>query len=87
MKETINNHINFYDVGYRLAQKHWGKGYATESAKASLRYAFEEMNLTEVFGITHIENIISSLRLIFRIELFLVLLSTADFFYYFLLLA
>lgn len=59
MKDTINNHSNFYDVGYRLAQKHWGKGYATESAKASLRYAFEEMNLSEVFGITHVENMVS----------------------------
>jgi ribosomal-protein-alanine N-acetyltransferase len=54
--ESENNKVNFYDVGYRLAKKYWGKGYATESAKAALRYAFEEMNLEEVIGTAHVEN-------------------------------
>jgi [ribosomal protein S5]-alanine N-acetyltransferase len=57
MKEPINNHINFYETGYRLAQKHWNKGYATESTKAALHYAFEQLNTKEVFGITHVDNI------------------------------
>jgi [ribosomal protein S5]-alanine N-acetyltransferase len=57
IKELTNNHINFYDVGYRLIPKFWGKGYATESARASLKYAFEEMYLNEVFGIANIANI------------------------------
>lgn len=56
-KETINNHIDFYETGYRLAQKHWNKGYATESTKAALKYAFEQLNAKEVCGITNVENL------------------------------
>lgn len=55
-KEFENNHINFYDVGYRLHPKYWGKGYATESAKAALEYGFSTMNLNEIIGIANIEN-------------------------------
>lgn len=56
IKESTNNHIDFYDVGYRLLKKHWNKGYATESAKASLKYGFEQMNLDAIYGMTHIDN-------------------------------
>lgn len=56
IKEFENNHINFYDVGYRLMPKYWGKGYATESAKAALKYGFETLGATEIFGSAHIEN-------------------------------
>lgn len=55
--EPINNHINFYETGYRLLQKHWNKGYATESTKAALKYAFEQLDAKEVFGITHVDNL------------------------------
>ena len=37
---TFNNHTNFYDIGYRLQQKFWGKGYATEASVACLQYAW-----------------------------------------------
>jgi [ribosomal protein S5]-alanine N-acetyltransferase len=57
MKETVNNHTNYYDLGYRLQKKYWGKGYATETAAAVLDFAFTKMKLTEIFGITDIENI------------------------------
>ncbi len=32
------------ETGYRLLEKHWGKGYATEGATAMLRYMFEVLN-------------------------------------------
>jgi [ribosomal protein S5]-alanine N-acetyltransferase len=54
--EEINNHINFYDLGYRLKKRYWGKGIATESAFASLNYAFEKLNATEVYARAHFEN-------------------------------
>jgi ribosomal-protein-alanine N-acetyltransferase len=54
-----NNHTNFYDVGYRFIPKYWGKGYATESAKAALEYAFKTMKVNEVIGTCHEENIAS----------------------------
>lgn len=56
MKTPVNGHINYYDLGYRLLRKHWGAGYATESAIASLKYGFEEMNLPAVFAIADMDN-------------------------------
>lgn len=54
--ETENNRTRFHDVGYRLNQKYWGKGYATESAKAALRYGFETLQLTEIIGSANVNN-------------------------------
>ena len=56
IQEYDNNHINFHDVGYRLMPKYWGKGYATESAKAALKYGFTQMNLNEIIGSANVEN-------------------------------
>src|SRR6476660_5829932 len=33
--EFTNKHKNYYDLGYRLRKKFWGKGIATETAIAS----------------------------------------------------
>ncbi len=40
------------EIGWRLSSHHWGKGYATEAAKAVLRYAFTELNLIEIISFT-----------------------------------
>jgi RimJ/RimL family protein N-acetyltransferase len=40
------------DVGWRLARAAWGRGYATEGARAALRYAFETLALDEVVSYT-----------------------------------
>jgi RimJ/RimL family protein N-acetyltransferase len=40
------------EVGWRLAREHWGRGYATEGARESLRFAFEELGLAEVVSFT-----------------------------------
>src|SRR5690606_33917845 len=56
-KIKINNHINYYDLGYRLIRKHWGKGFATEGATASLQYGFEKLGIKEVYGAADCENI------------------------------
>jgi len=55
-EEPMNGYINYYDIGYRFIKKFWGKGYATESGKASIRYAFDIMKLKTVYGITEINN-------------------------------
>jgi len=46
--EPENNHVNFYDIGYRFAEAYWGKGYGYEAAKAWLDYGFNEMNIPAV---------------------------------------
>lgn len=57
--EPVNNYVNYYDLGYRLIEKYWRKGIATETAKACLNYAFEILKLEEVYGICDVENIAS----------------------------
>jgi len=55
-----NNHIDFYDIGYRLKRKYWGQGIATETAVACLAYAFDNLNLEVVYASASIENIASN---------------------------
>ena len=45
------------EIGYRLAREHWGKGYATEGAKAVLEVAFTRLNLNEVVSFTALLNL------------------------------
>ena len=40
------------EVGWRLARPHWGHGYATESARTALAFAFGEVGLAEVVSFT-----------------------------------
>lgn len=44
------------EVGWRIAFEHWGKGYATEGAKAALAYGFEKLNLGEIVSFTAVQN-------------------------------
>jgi RimJ/RimL family protein N-acetyltransferase len=39
------------EVGWRLARPEWGRGLATEGARASLRYGFETLRLRSVVSI------------------------------------
>jgi putative hydrolases of HD superfamily len=56
IKEPMNGHVNFYEIGYRLIEKHWGKGIATETAAALLEYAFETIQTDAVYAICDIGN-------------------------------
>jgi RimJ/RimL family protein N-acetyltransferase len=58
-KNTINNYSNYYDLGYRLLFKYWGKGFATEAAKATLIYGFSELKIIQLFAIADIRNVAS----------------------------
>ena len=44
------------EIGWRLNKKYWGYGYATEAAEASLKYAFEELGLSEVYSFASLQN-------------------------------
>ena len=57
----VNDHVengntNFYDYGYRLNEKYWNKGYATEATHFWLKYAFKEMQIDIMNAYTHAEN-------------------------------
>jgi RimJ/RimL family protein N-acetyltransferase len=40
------------EIGWRLARAHWGRGYATEAALASLACGFDQLRLDEVVSFT-----------------------------------
>ncbi|MEC4048707.1 GNAT family N-acetyltransferase [Flavobacterium sp. SUN046] len=54
--EPENGHVNFYDFGYRLNEKHWGKGYASEASYAWLAYGFNQMNIKIMYAAAHSDN-------------------------------
>jgi len=55
--EPTNQHLNYHDLGYRFIKKYWGKGYATESAKATIKYGFEQLDLKTIYAIADVNNI------------------------------
>lgn len=46
-----------YEIGWRLAQEHWGKGYATEGAKSALNFAFKNWDMPTIHSFTVLDNI------------------------------
>lgn len=55
-----NNYSNIYDLGYRFAEEHWKKGFATEAAMAWLDYGFNQMELQTIYACAVTENIASN---------------------------
>ena len=47
------------EVGWRLARRFWGNGYATEGARASLEVGFRQLGLAEVVSFTALSNLLS----------------------------
>lgn len=45
------------EVGWRLPYELWGKGYATEGARAALDFAFERLGVREVVAMTSALNL------------------------------
>jgi len=57
----VNDHVengntNFWDYGYRINEKYWNKGFATEASFFWLKYGFNEMNIDKINAYTHAEN-------------------------------
>lgn len=51
-----NRNTNFYDYGYRLNEKFWNKGYASEATKAWFKHGFDVMKIETMHAYTHAEN-------------------------------
>jgi RimJ/RimL family protein N-acetyltransferase len=44
------------EIGWRLARAHWGQGYASEAARASLAFGFDRLGLREIVSFTSVLN-------------------------------
>ena len=44
------------ELGYTFRRDRWGRGYATEAARASVEYAFAELNQTRVISLIAPDN-------------------------------
>ena len=47
------------DLGFRLAQRYWGRGLATEAASAWVRAAFNDFHIHRLTALVHPENVAS----------------------------
>ena len=48
--------IDETDIGFRFFEEYWNRGFATESARACLKYGFEKLNLSSIVGRAMAEN-------------------------------
>jgi RimJ/RimL family protein N-acetyltransferase len=55
----IEGHEGEYEVAYHLGRAHWGKGLATEAARAWLAFGFTTMKLSRIIGLTYEANVAS----------------------------
>ncbi|WP_439151748.1 GNAT family N-acetyltransferase [Winogradskyella sp.] len=56
-EQNLRKAFNYYDLGYRLKEQFWNKGFATEAALASLDHGFNTLKLKKICaaaGINHI---------------------------------
>ncbi len=44
------------EVAYLLSHAVWGRGYATEVAKAAIHFGFEQAGLKQIIGLVHPDN-------------------------------
>jgi ribosomal-protein-alanine N-acetyltransferase len=45
-----------YELGFHFCAEHWGKGYAMESARAAIAYAFDSLGARGLFAGHHPDN-------------------------------
>lgn len=56
LTDEVNGFKNVYELGYRFLPEFWGKGYATESAMASLDLGFNQLNAEKIYAYADIDN-------------------------------
>ena len=58
-EQKLRENFSYYDLGYRLRSKYWGKGIATEAAIECIKYGFDKLNLDEICAAVNIDNLAS----------------------------
>ncbi len=58
--DVVNERTQYYDLGYRFIKKYWGKGYASETAIASLNHGFTALDFEEIVGIADVAHTASN---------------------------
>ncbi|APY09286.1 GNAT family N-acetyltransferase [Winogradskyella sp. J14-2] len=62
-EREVRKGFDYYDLGYRLKERFWGHGYATEAAIASLSYGFNDLNLKEICAAAYTRHKVSNIIL------------------------
>ena len=52
----VNKRHQNAEMGYAIARKHWGRGYATEAARAVVNWAFEALCLAKIHAVAIVDN-------------------------------
>lgn len=53
----LKNNENEDEIGYRLREKHWKKGFGTEVTVGLLKYGFEQMKMDKITADVDIRNL------------------------------
>ncbi|NMH29320.1 GNAT family N-acetyltransferase [Flavobacterium silvaticum] len=56
VERNVNGRGKFWDIGYRLREEFWGKGYATEATIAFLAYGFHDFKAEKINAYTDSDN-------------------------------
>jgi len=59
-EQIVRKEFSYYDLGYRIRKKYWGKGIATEIGAASLKYGFTALKLKEICAAADVDNLASN---------------------------
>lgn len=53
---NISKPHNRSEIGYEIANDHWGQGFATEALRAIIPFGFQELNMHRIAAIIFLEN-------------------------------
>lgn len=59
-EQKLRKEFSYYDLGYRIRKKYWGKGIATEIGAASIKYGFTTLKLKEICAAADVDNLASN---------------------------